>query len=66
MSMSTLISGLKSLVYDIELIIDVFCFSDTQPTKEEYTVLMTLGVRFSKVTGRFTDQINELKEKRAR
>jgi hypothetical protein len=49
MSMSTLISGLKGLAHNTELIINAFCFSDTQPTKEEYTFLTALGVRFSKV-----------------
>jgi hypothetical protein len=46
--------------------INAFWLSDTQPTKGEYTVLTALSARFSKVAGRFADQINELKEKRAR
>jgi hypothetical protein len=66
MSMSALISGLKGLAHDTELAIDAFCLSDTQPTKGEYTALTALSARFSKVAGRFVDQINELKEKRAR
>jgi hypothetical protein len=66
MSMGALISGLKGLAHDAELAIDAFCLSGTQPTKGEYTVLTALSARFSKVAGRFADQINELKEERAR
>lgn len=64
--MGTLISGLKGLAHDTELAINAFCLSDTQPTKGEYTVLTALSARFSKVAERFADQVNELKEKRAR
>lgn len=39
--------------------INAFWLSDTQPTKGECTVLTALSARFA-------DQINELKEKRAR
>jgi hypothetical protein len=64
--MGALISGLKGLARNTELAIDAFCLLDTQPTKGEYNVLTALSARFSKVAGRFADQINELKEKRAR
>src|SRR2546429_9732514 len=66
MSIAPLISGLKGLAHDVEHTIDAFCSSDAQPKKGEYTVLTALSARFSKAAARFLDQINELKEKRAR
>jgi hypothetical protein len=66
MSIAALISGLKDLANDVEHTIDAFCSSDTQPTKGEYAILTALSARFSKAAARFLDQINEIKEERAR
>jgi len=52
---------LEALARKAEYTVEKLCSTKAKPTQEEYHVFESLSVRFSEVTARFSDQIDQLK-----